>query len=99
MGQFSNAKKLLKDINAIQSPQDLLETFADMEQDMALYESGIQEVRTKLEILQRDARFGAGHNPIESIKSRIKKPMSIIEKMHRKDASKRISNLSGIHAS
>lgn len=61
MGQFSNAKKLLKDINAIQSPQDLLETFADMEQDMALYESGIQEVRTKLEILQRDARFGAGH--------------------------------------
>lgn len=84
MGQFSNAKKLLKDINAIQSPQDLLETFADMEQDMALYESGIQEVRTKLEILQRDARFGAGHNPIESIKSRIKKPMSIIEKMHRK---------------
>ena len=80
MGQFSNAKKLLKDINAIQSPQDLLETFADMEQDMALYESGIQEVRTKLEILQRDARFGAGHNPIESIKSRIKKPMSIIEK-------------------
>ena len=44
MGQFSNAKKLLKDINAIQSPQDLLETFADMEQDMALYESGIQEV-------------------------------------------------------
>ena len=84
MGQFSNAKKLLKDINAIQSPQDLLETFADMEQDMALYESGIQEVRTKLEILQRDARFGAGHNPIESIKSRIKKPMSIIEKMYRK---------------
>ena len=40
MGQFSNAKKLLKDINAIQSPQDLLETFADMEQDMALNESG-----------------------------------------------------------
>ena len=51
---------------------------------MALYQSGIQEIRTKLEILQRDARFGEGHNPIDSIKSRIKSPMSIIEKMYRK---------------
>lgn len=84
MGQLTNAKKLLEDIDTIQSTHELLQTFADMEQDMALYESGIQEVRTKLEILQRDARFGVGHNPIESIKSRVKKPMSIIEKMHRK---------------
>ena len=43
----------------------------------------LKEVLTKLEILQRDARFSK-HNPIESIKSRVKSPMSILEKMHRK---------------
>lgn len=84
MGQLINAKQLMADISNWQSPQDILETLTGMEQNMAIYESGIQEIRTKLEILQRDARYGEGHNPIESIKSRIKRPMSIIEKMYRK---------------
>lgn len=76
--------KLMKNVRDLESPQTLLELIAGMEQHMALYQSGIQEIRTKLEILQRDARFGEGHNPIDSIKSRIKSPMSIIEKMYRK---------------
>ena len=73
MGKIFDAKQLMEDVANWQSPQDLLETLSGMEQNMALYESGIQEVRTKLEILQRDARFREGHNPIESIKSRINK--------------------------
>ena len=84
MGKILDAKQLMEDVANWQSPQDLLETLSGMEQNMALYESGIQEIRTKLEILQRDARFKEGHNPIESIKSRIKRPMSIIEKLYRK---------------
>lgn len=84
MGKILDIRKLTEDISNWQSPQDLLETLNNVEQDMALYESGIQEIRTKLEILQRDSRFGEEHNPIESIKSRIKRPMSIIEKLYRK---------------
>ena len=84
MGQLTNTEKMLNDVIKLQSPRSLMETFTGIEQNMALYESGIQEIRTKLEILQRDARFGDKHNPIESIKSRIKRPMSIIEKMYRK---------------
>ena len=84
MGQLTNTEKMLNDVTKLQSPRSLMETFTGIEQNMALYESGIQEIRTKLEILQRDARFGDKHNPIESIKSRIKRPMSIIEKMYRK---------------
>ena len=84
MGQVMDNLKLMKNVRDLESPQTLLELIAGMEQHMALYQSGIQEIRTKLEILQRDARFGEGHNPIDSIKSRIKSPMSIIEKMYRK---------------
>ena len=84
MGQLINLKQFLSDISDGQTTESILETLTDIEQDMAVYESGIQEIRTKLEILQRDARYGKGHNPIESIKSRIKRPLSIIEKMYRK---------------
>ena len=83
MAQLSNIHKLMKELTTFQDPAALLETLTGIDQNMALYESGIQEIRTKLEILQRDARFNE-HNPIESIKSRIKRPMSIIEKMCRK---------------
>lgn len=82
MGQLINIKQFLSDISDGQTTESILETLTDIEQDMAVYESGIQEIRTKLEILQRDARYGKGHNPIESIKSRIKRPLSIIEKMY-----------------
>ena len=83
MGQIYNSKKLMDDIARLQSSHDLIELLSGIQQSMAIYESGIQEVLTKLEILQRDARFSK-HNPIESIKSRVKSPMSILEKMHRK---------------
>lgn len=84
MGQLHNAENMINDIIHLQSSRSLINTLTGIEQNMALYESGIQEIRTKLEILQRDARFSDHHNPIESIKSRIKRPMSIIEKMCRK---------------
>ena len=83
MAQLPNIHKLMKELTTFQNPAALLETLTGIDQNMTLYESGIQEIRTKLEILQRDARFNE-HNPIESIKSRIKRPMSIIEKMCRK---------------
>lgn len=84
MAQLENIQNLMKNIATFQEPEALLETLTGIDQSMALYESGIQEIRTKLEILQRDARYNQSHNPIESIKSRIKRPMSIIEKMYRK---------------
>ena len=80
MGQIYNSKKLMDDIARLQSSHDLIELLSGIQQSMAIYESGIQEVLTKLEILQRDARFSK-HNPIESIKSRVKSPMSILEKI------------------
>ena len=51
---------------------------------MVYYQCALYEIETKLKVLNTE--FSAVHhrNPIQSIKTRIKKPRSIIEKMQRK---------------
>lgn len=50
---------------------------------MMMYNCAIREVRTKLEVLNDELSVRHEHNPIESISSRIKKPLSIVEKLKR----------------
>lgn len=50
-----------------------------------VYESGIKEIRTKLEILDSEFKVKYDHNPIHHIESRLKKPESIIKKAIQKD--------------
>lgn len=49
-----------------------------------LYDAAIREVRTKLEILDREFSIRYASNPIHHIDSRLKSPKSIIEKLERK---------------
>ena len=51
---------------------------------MMMYNCAIKEVRTKLEVLNDEFSIRNKRNPIEFITSRIKKPFSIVDKMHRK---------------
>ncbi|MBQ4417682.1 MAG: GTP pyrophosphokinase family protein [Butyrivibrio sp.] len=51
---------------------------------MMKYDCAISEVRTKLEILNRDMSLKYQRNPFESIKSRLKTPTSIYEKLVRR---------------
>ena len=51
---------------------------------MMMYGSAIKEVRTKLEILSDNLSVDYKRNPIEMIKSRIKRPESIVEKLQRR---------------
>lgn len=51
---------------------------------MTMYNSAIKEIRTKFEILNDDLSVTHNRNPIEMIKSRIKTPQSIAEKLKRK---------------
>lgn len=62
---------------------DALEKLAQFNELMMRYNSAIREVRTKFEVLNEELSIKAGHNPIENIVSRVKKPMSIIEKLRR----------------
>ena len=47
------------------------------------YNSAIREVKTKLEILNDELSFKGEENPIESIQSRIKRPVSIAQKLRK----------------
>lgn len=62
--------------------------FADTAQKfreiMCWYGCAIREVRTKLEVLNDEFQNNVERNPIDNIKSRIKTPMSIYEKMERR---------------
>ena len=51
---------------------------------MFYYESGIQQIVAKLQILNNEFKNNHERNPIENIKSRVKSLDSIIDKMKRK---------------
>ena len=50
---------------------------------MMMYSCAIREMRTKLEVLNDELSIHHKSNPIEFITSRVKKPLSIVEKLHR----------------
>ena len=67
------------------------------------YKFALDEVNTKLKILNEEFQVLHDHNPIEHIKSRIKTPKSILEKMERKgleftyeNAEAHIKDIAGI---
>ena len=50
---------------------------------MMMYNCAIREVRTKLEVLNDELSIRNCRNPIEFIESRIKRPLSIVDKLKR----------------
>ncbi len=63
------------------------EAFQNVEkfkQIMCWYGCAIREVRTKLEVLNDDFQANYARNPIDNIKSRIKDPKSIYDKLKRR---------------
>ena len=51
---------------------------------MVRYNCAVREIRTKFEVLNEELSFHTSRNPIESISSRIKSPVSIVNKLDRK---------------
>ena len=56
----------------------------EFQEIMMMYTCAIREVKTKLEVLNDELSVRNQRNPIEMIKSRIKKPKSIVEKLQRR---------------
>ncbi len=56
-------------------------------------ECALREIETKLNVLNDEFSLQYNYNPIESIKTRVKDPMSIIEKMKRKNIPPTIPNI------
>ena len=60
---------------------------------MLLYNSAIKEISTKIEILNDEFQHTHQYNPIEYVKTRVKKPESIIKKLRRYGYSDNIENM------
>ena len=63
----------------------LYENVTELLRMQQIYEAGIKEVRTKLEILDAEFKVKHDHNPIHHIESRLKSPESILKKAISKD--------------
>lgn len=77
--------------------EEVLELFqqkvGDLKMIMAHYSSAIMEVETKLKVLNEQFCVQQSYNPIETIKTRLKSPESIIEKLRRKHLPLEIKSL------
>lgn len=62
-----------------------VEKFQDFQKFMMMYNCAIKEVRTKFEVLNDELSVSSNRNPIQMIKSRIKSPFSIMEKLERRN--------------
>lgn len=56
------------------------------------YTFALEELKTKFEIMNREAQFLEDYNPFEHIKTRLKQPESIIRKLERKNLSPTVEN-------
>ena len=79
----------MNDLNAkkeefVKQFEGLESTFSEIKMLMTYYECAILEVKTKLDVLNKEFQANQLRNPIETIKTRIKSPASIMEKLERK---------------
>ena len=64
-----------------QVPEEFFEQIINFRELMMMYNSAIKEITTKLDILNDELSLGNRKNPIQFIKSRVKKPLSIVTKL------------------
>lgn len=58
-----------------------------------LYESALEQVNTKIDILRKEFKMVHQYNPIEHVTSRIKSPQSIFKKLRHNNLSPTIENI------
>lgn len=78
-------KNILNQEALLQNANLLLDTMLDFKELMLGYSCAIKEIRTKLEILDKEFEVRYQRNPISSIHTRLKSQTSIMEKMARNE--------------
>lgn len=68
------------DSELLQKSQPLIQSYAQL---MSYYKCAIMEIETKFNVLNEEFSLRYDRNPINSVKSRLKSPKSIIEKLER----------------
>lgn len=85
------------------SKRDIGDKLSEIDEITMIYSCAIKEIRAKLEILDYEFKIKRKRNPIEYIKSRVKEPKSIMNKLYRKNlelsfksARKNLNDIAGI---
>lgn len=83
--------------------KEISQEFNDWKNSLIIYRFALEEIKTKLKILNEEFQFIHNRNPIEHMKSRIKDPKGIILKLQRKgldvtvdNAKKHIHDIAGV---
>lgn len=75
------------------NPADLKKLKTELTRFMMSYKFGLDELNTKINILQQEFQYIHDYNPIEHVKSRIKTPESILKKLYRKGFELSLSSI------
>ena len=73
--------------------RNIFEETRQFEELMMMYECAIHEVQTKLEVLDKEFSVRYKRNPISSIESRVKSPMSIYRKLKKDNLDVTVKNI------
>ena len=75
------------------TPMQILEKMRPFRELMMQYECAMREVSTKFEVLNAEFSVRYNHNPLEAIKTRLKTPVSIAEKLNRNGKPLSVSSI------
>ena len=73
-----------EDLAKMEHPEQLLARLEPFNRLMMQYNCAIMEIETKLHVLNSEFSLNHNRNPIEDIHSRVKTPLSIMDKLKRK---------------
>ena len=80
----TNDKSLPKIIGSTEN-DDFYKMAFEFQEIMMIYESAIKMIETKLEVLNKEYKVTGRRNPIDSVRSRIKSPASIANKLQKRN--------------
>lgn len=75
------------------SPQEIMKKLQPFSELIMHYECALMEIETKFKVLNAEFSLQYERNPFESIKTRIKQPLSIVEKLKRMDKQVSVENV------
>ena len=86
---------VIKQLPKLDEMDRFMELLHDAKGLMSRYRCAIMEVETKFKVLNEELSLQSDHNPIESIKSRLKAPESIFGKLKRKHLPVTLESIEG----
>ena len=83
----------IKNVEITQAQLDVLNELKSFQEFIMYNRCAIREVETKLRVLDEEFSLNADRNPIQTIKTRVKKPISIANKLLSRNLEVTVSNM------